>query len=65
MQPDSLMDLTLDAGASKHRDLSFDVAYSHVKAHQDDHKLFADLIRQAQLNCIADWLAKRVLQTRA
>ena len=47
------------------RDLSFDVAYSHVKAHQDDHKLFADLTRQAQLNCIADWMAKRVLQTRA
>ena len=47
------------------RYLSFDVVYRHVKAHQDDHKLFADLSRQAQLNCMMDWMAKRVLQARA
>ena len=45
-------------------DLSFDVAYSHVKAHQDDHKLFANLSRQAQLNCMMNWATKRVLQAR-
>ena len=47
------------------RDLSFDVAYRHVKAHQDNHRLFADLSRQAQLNCMMEWMAKRVLQARA
>ena len=44
------------------RNLSFDVAYSHVKAHQDDHKLFTDLTHQAQLNYMVDWMTKRVLQ---
>ena len=44
------------------RDLSFDVAYRHAKANQDDHRLFADLSRQAQLNCMMDWAAKRALQ---
>ena len=46
-------------------ELSFEIAYRHVKAHQDDHELFADLSRQAQLNCVMDWMAKRVLQARA
>ena len=46
------------------RDLSFDVAYRHVKAHQDNHRLFADLSHQSQLNCMMDWMAKRVLQAQ-
>ena len=46
-------------------DLSFEIAYRRVKAHQDDHKLFAYLSHQAQLNCMMDWMTKRVLQARA
>ena len=45
--------------------LSFDVAYYFIKAHKDDHKLFTDLTRQVQLNCMADWTAKRVLQAQS
>ena len=40
------------------RRLPFDLAYSHVKAHQDDHVRFNLLVRPAQLNCIVDELAK-------
>ena len=40
------------------RDLSFNTHYSHIKAHQDDHKSFQTLSRKAQLNCICDNAAK-------
>jgi hypothetical protein len=41
------------------RDLSFTTHYSHIKAHQDDNKSFAQLSRKAQLNCICDHAAKQ------
>ena len=41
------------------RDLSFTTHYSHIKAHQDDSKSFAQLCRKAQLNCICDHAAKQ------
>jgi hypothetical protein len=41
--------------------LSFDWFYSHVSAHQDDHKSFTSLTREAQLNCSMDYLAKKAL----
>ena len=42
-------------------DISFDRYYSHVSAHQDDHKTFTTLTREAQLNCSMDYLAKKAL----
>ncbi len=41
------------------RKLSFTTYYSHIKAHQDDNKTFAQLSRKAQLNCICDHAAKQ------
>jgi len=41
------------------RDLSFTMHYSHIKAHQDDNKSFAQLSRKAQLNCICDHTTKQ------
>jgi hypothetical protein len=41
--------------------ISFDRFYSHVLAHQDDHKSFISLPREAQLNCSIDYLAKKAL----
>ncbi len=41
------------------RDLSFTTYYTHIKAHQDDNKSFAQLSRKAQLNCICDHAAKQ------
>jgi hypothetical protein len=38
--------------------LSFNVHYSHVKAHQDDSAKFAELSRPSQLNCMMDYQAK-------
>ena len=42
-------------------DLTFDLHYSHVRAHQDDSTLYALLSRPAQLNCNMDINAKRVI----
>ena len=42
-------------------DLTFDLHYSHVRAHQDDSTLYALLSRPAQLNCNMDIKAKRVI----
>jgi len=41
--------------------LSFNVHYSHVKAHQDDSVNFAELSRPSQLNCMMDYQAKKAL----
>lgn len=41
--------------------LSFDVAFQHIKAHQDDKMDFDLLSRPAQLNCAVDAGAKRAL----
>ena len=41
--------------------LSFTLAYSHVKAHQDYHKEFSNLHRPAQLNVHCDGMAKNVI----
>jgi hypothetical protein len=41
------------------RELSFTLYYSHVKAHQDDNKLFKNLSRKAQLTCICNHTAKQ------
>ncbi len=41
--------------------LSFERLFSHVLAHQDDGVAFDTLSRQAQLNCVVDFGAKRVL----
>ncbi len=41
--------------------LSFDVHYSHVKAHQDDSANFTELSRPAQLNCMMDYQTKKAL----
>jgi hypothetical protein len=41
------------------QDLTFNVHYSHVRAHQDDNTLFNKLSRSSQLNCICDHLAKQ------
>ena len=41
--------------------LSFTLVYSHVKAHQDDHKDFSILPRPAQLNLNCDGMAKNVI----
>ena len=38
--------------------LSFNLAYSHVKAHQDDNEEFKNLPRPAQLNVHCDSMAK-------
>ena len=42
-------------------DLTFDLHYSHVRAHQDDPTLYALLSRPAQLNCIVNIKAKQVI----
>ena len=42
--------------------LSFECSFHHVRAHQDDHRNFNDLPRPAQLNCIADSLAKQAIR---
>jgi hypothetical protein len=42
-------------------DLTFNIHYSHVKAHQDDTTFFDKLSRSLQLNCICDHLAKQCL----
>ena len=39
--------------------LSFALAYSHVKARQDDNEEFKNLPRPAQLNVYCDSMAKR------
>jgi hypothetical protein len=39
----------------------FDIIYRHIKAHQDNAKRYCDLIREAQLNCQVDYIAKNVL----
>jgi hypothetical protein len=41
------------------RGLLFTTHYLHIKAHQDDQKLFSKLSRKAQLNCICDHAAKQ------
>ena len=41
--------------------LSFTLAYSHVKAHQDDHEEFSTLPRPAQINVHCDGMAKNVI----
>jgi len=41
--------------------MTFDRLFSHVPAHQDDREDFDNLSRQSQLNCAADFGAKRVL----
>ena len=41
--------------------LSFTRLYSHVSAHQDDRTRWENLSREEQLNCAADFGAKRVL----
>jgi hypothetical protein len=45
-------------------DLTFSINYTHVKAHQDDTKLFDKLSRNLQLNCICNHLAKQRLSNR-
>jgi hypothetical protein len=42
-------------------DLSFSRHYSHVKAHQDNHRAYSDLPREAQLNFQMDYLAKKAI----
>jgi hypothetical protein len=41
--------------------LSFDVTYNHVEAHQDDRKAYHELERHSQLNCCMDINAKKVI----
>jgi hypothetical protein len=41
------------------QNLSFTTYYSHIKAHQDDNKSFAQLSRKAQLSCICNYAAKQ------
>jgi hypothetical protein len=41
--------------------LSFSRIFSHVKAHQDDGRKYGDLLREAQLNCQMDYLAKKAI----
>jgi hypothetical protein len=41
------------------RGLLFTTHYLHIKAHQDNQKLFSKLSRKAQLNCICDHAAKQ------
>jgi hypothetical protein len=41
------------------RDLSFTTYYLHIKAHQDDNTMFAQLSRKAQLNCKCDHANKQ------
>ncbi len=41
--------------------MTLDCLFSHVSAHQDDREDFENLLQQAQLNCAADFGAKRVL----
>jgi hypothetical protein len=42
-------------------ELTFTRHYSHIKAHQDDGRAYGDLLREAQLNCQMDYLAKMVI----
>ena len=41
--------------------MTFDCLFLHVPAHQDDREDFENLSQQTQLNCAADFDAKRVL----
>jgi hypothetical protein len=41
--------------------LSFSRHYSHVNAHQDDHRAYSDLSREVQLNCQMDYLVKKAI----
>lgn len=43
------------------QDFPFDLIYHHIKAHQDDKESYHKLLRAAQLNCQADYLAKSVI----
>lgn len=43
------------------QDFPFNIIYRHIRAHQDDRMRYSDLIREAQLNCQVDYLAKNVL----
>ena len=45
------------------RDLSFQVRYEHIAAHQDDHKKWEDLTRPAQMNTGCDLQAKNRLHS--
>lgn len=41
--------------------IPFDIIYRHIWAHQDNMMRYSELIREAQLNCQVDYLAKNVL----
>ena len=41
--------------------LTFECTYTHVDAHQDERKAYAELVRKSQLNCCMDSLAKKVI----
>jgi hypothetical protein len=45
--------------------LSFSLYYTHIKAHQDNQKLFSNLSRKAQLNCICDHAVKQRISADA
>lgn len=40
------------------REMTFEMCYSHVEAHQDDHKEFDDLTLPSKWNCTMDFAAK-------
>ena len=42
--------------------MSFNLYYSHVKAHKDDNLSFEQLDRKVQLNCICNHTAKESIQ---
>ena len=44
-----------------YNELTFDLDYAHVRAHQDNEKAFHLLSGPSQMNCIADGHAKRVI----
>lgn len=41
--------------------LTFDLDYSHVRAHQDDDVVYHPISRPSQQNCIVDTHAKQVI----
>jgi hypothetical protein len=43
------------------RQLTFDIEYLHIRAHQDDKVSYHELSRPSQLKCIVDIKAKRVI----
>ena len=45
--------------------MTFDCFFSYVPAHQDNREDFENLSRQSQLNCTADFGAKRVLLSQS